>query len=213
MSKPKPLTSKPTINKSERLKLAESISDFTKHQTHFLNAYDALKDYNENIFKDLDLQIDTKQQELDELSKKYINQENYLKIECDLNFKQYEYMAALKILQSKNEIAISENELDDINTKYINLKNEFDEKLSSAVNSEKNSGIIALKSALQNNELKHTAETAELRALTKQKEGEVAHLLKTIENLKDEIGEQRKLTQVVAEAGKSQAISQTFGKS
>jgi len=73
--------------KSERLRLAESICNFTKKQDEFVKAYETLKDYKESIFTDLDIQIDTKQSELDLLTKHYKTTEEDLKIECNLAFK------------------------------------------------------------------------------------------------------------------------------
>jgi hypothetical protein len=206
-------TSKPKgASKSERLRLAESICNFTKKQEAFLLAYDDLKEYNHAIFKDLDLQIDTKQLELNELSKKYKNQETDLKIECDQMIKKYRYEEAIKILAEKEEEPISSSELEKLRNELNNLKEDFDVNVADLIATEKKLSVKAISIAISNTNLKHAADIAEIKALSKQKENEVTVLYKTIESYKFEIAEQRKLTQSVAEAGKQGAISQNFGK-
>ena len=198
--------------KSERLRLAESISNFSKKQGSFLEAYDDLKLYQEDIFKDLDLQIDTKQLELNELSKKYKNMDTDLKIECDQRIKEYRYDEAVRILSEKDEIPIQASELESLRDELDLLKSDFDIRVEDGLASEKKSSAKAMSMAIVNSNLKHAAEIAEIKALSVQKANEVDVLYKSIENLKFEIAEQRKQTQSVAEAGKQGAISQNFGK-
>ena len=68
------------------------------------------------------------------------------------------------------------------------------------------------KHEITNMTLNHRAETAELIALTKQQEKEIAVLNTQIENMKYEIGEQRKLTKEIANASAKSQINQSFGK-
>lgn len=207
-----PKTQTQSHYKSERLRLAEAIANFTKKQELFLEAHEQLKDYSDNIFKDLDLQIDTKQQELSELKYKYEHENSNLKIECDLNFKQYKYEAALKVLEDCDEVPIKTTELNSLKEELATLKAEFETKLKTGISAEQNNSHKALSAALTNAELKHKAETAEILAQSKQKEQQVLVLQATIDNLKAEISAQRELTKSVAEASQKGAINQTFGK-
>lgn len=211
---PKAPTTKPTstIQKSERLRLAEAIANYSKKQESFLEAFEILKEYKESIFKDLDLQIDTKQQELAELKQKYEHEESNLKIDCDLNIKQYQYEAALKVLEARDEVPIKSEVLSDLKNELKTLRSEFEDKLKAGIAEEQSSSQKALNAALTNADLKHKAEIAEISAQSKQKEQEVAVLQATIDNLKSEISAQRELTRSVAEASQKGAINQNFGK-
>jgi hypothetical protein len=55
---------------------------------------------------------------------------------------------------------------------------------------------------ISNCTLTHKADSAELKATVKQQKHEIDNFLSTIENLKMELGEQRKLTKDVAQAGR-----------
>ena len=201
-----------TEKKSERLRLAESICNFTKKQDEFLKAYETLKDYKESIFTDLDIQIDTKQSELDLLTKNYKTKEEDLKIECNLSFKEYKYKTAIDVLSENGEEAIESSELTSLKTELSKLKTELDDKIKEAVAKEKQNGIVALKAVIANSDLKHKAEIAEIKAHSSQKEEQVKVLAKEIDNLRHEVAEGRALCKSIAEAGKAGAISQNFGK-
>ena len=198
--------------KSERLHLAEAIINFTKKQEEFLKSHEDLKKYSEDIFTNLDIQIDTKKSELDLLEKEYKNKSKDLEIECNQVFKEYQYEAAKKVLANRDEEPIATDELEELRDELEKLKEEFDDKLEEALKKERADSKIALSAAVANADLRHKAETAEILALSKQKEREVQVLNETIENLKHEVAEQRSLTRSVAEASKSGAITQSFGK-
>ena len=198
--------------KSERLRLAEAINNFTKKQDAFLDAYEELSEYKEDIFKDLDLKIEAKQEELKELTKKYKTRETDLKIECDQNFREYEYQKAKEVLEDRDEMAIEKEELEELRDELQQLKDDYKSDLEEALTEERSKLKKEMEYAINNCSLKHKAEIAETKAIAKQKEGEVFLLQETIENLKGEIKEQRKLTQAVAEASKQGAISQNFSK-
>ena len=129
-----------------------------------------------------------------------------------MNFKEYQYEAALKVLGEKGEIPIKTSELKSLKDELHELKTNLEDKLEKAIKAEKVSSQQALHAALKNSELTHKAETAGILAISKQKEQEVVVLQSTIDNLKQEISAQRELTKSVAEAGKAGAISQSFGK-
>lgn len=69
-----------------------------------------------------------------------------------------------------------------------------------------------MKIALNNAQLTHKDEIAELGASVKQQEKEIINLNETIHNLRHELSEQRKLTKEVAEAGKQAPINLSTSK-
>lgn len=177
-----------------------------------MSSYEALKGYEDDIFKNLDLQIDTKQQELTELTKEYENKETDLKISTNQAYREHAYNKALEVLEEHEEIAISEDKYEGMKEELVELRDKLEAEVEKAIAMEKQKGTVALKAAVANCELQHKAEVAEIRATSMQKEGQVEMLMQTIDSMKEEIAEQRKLTQAVAEASKQGAISQNFGK-
>jgi hypothetical protein len=198
--------------KSDRLVLAEAISKFTKKQSDFLDAYEDIKSYKNDLFRDLDTEIETKRKELNELSVSYAKEDANQRIDCDISFKQYKYDTALEVLTESEEVPIGVVELAALREELTELKSGYKKSLEEAVVKEKAHGEKSLHSAINACKLQHQAEVAEIKAMSKQKTEEVLSLLRSLDTLKSEIGEQRKLTQSVAEAGRAAPISQSFAK-
>jgi hypothetical protein len=198
--------------KSDRLVLAEAISKFTKKQADFLDAYEDIKSYKNDLFRDLDTEIETKRKELDELSVAYAKEDANQRIDCDISFKQYKYDTALDVLTDRAEEPISIAELASLREELAELKSIFKKSIEEAISKEKAHGEKSLHSAINACKLQNQAEVAEIKAMSKQKQEEVISLLRSLETLKSEIAEQRKLTQSVAEAGRAAPISQSFAK-
>lgn len=201
-----------SVQKSERLFLAEAINKYSKTQEELLQAFDELKKYKSTIFEDLDTQIDIKKEEKVLLDKEFDTKKKDLQIECDQVFKEYQYEAALKVLDNRDEEPIGKEELQDLKDELAELKEEMRERIESEIEKEREASRVALKAALTNAELKHKAEFAATVALADQKEKEVQILNETIKTLKHEVEEQRSLTRSVAESSRQGAINQTITK-
>ena len=65
---------------------------------------------------------------------------------------------------------------------------------------------------MTHSKLTHKAETAVLEATNIQQNKEITALMKTIDSLRNEVAEQRKLTAQIAESSRPAPISQQFGK-
>lgn len=140
------------------------------------------------------------------------------KIVLDQAFKQYALERAKAVFTEQDYSWIETEKL----VKLQSTEEAWEEKLKDAVDknhrkSEQNKAIAlnALKSsqtaALNENNLKHQAETAELKAKVQEYAREVEANHKSIEGYKSEIAAQRELTREVALAGKQGAINQSFG--
>lgn len=95
---------------------------------------------------------------------------------------------------------------------YTDLKKNFDKQCAQAREEER----IKCQSKLENDtktmELTHKANNAQLLAQVEQQKKEILVLNSTIENLKNELKEQRELTKQVAMASSKGQITQTIGK-
>ena len=118
----------------------------------------------------------------------------------------------MEILDTHDEVAIAKQELQQLREDFTKIQNEMDTRIESALQSEKANSKRAMEAVVNQCKLKHTAETAELRAKVDQQTVSNKNLLENIANLKEEVAAQRQLTKEVAMAGKQGAISQYMGK-
>lgn len=109
-----------------------------------------------------------------------------------------------KDILEKNKAVIEQN--------YNDLKDKFDTECNKIKHSEENKYKTELKNAMSIFELKNKAENADMKAQVDQQKREIEVLHNTINNLKNELVEQRQLTKEVAQASAKSQITQKFGK-
>lgn len=188
--------------KADRLELAKAISNLTTKEDAFMKAVDALQNFKEDGLKRLELDMESRKLDLEELKQNIEHIKKNGQIEVDQFIKEYKYDGARKILDDRDEIPIEMDELTRMNDELKKLKMDRSEEMDDIKNKQKDKAKKALTCALNNSELKHKAEIAELKAQNNMSKHEITTLQKTIENLRDEIAEQRKLTKEVAEASR-----------
>jgi chromosome segregation ATPase len=205
-----PATASARSTANAMLDLTKALQTIHKHEDNFNKSVEKLKVLLEDTFSDLankiatfsDLanKIDSKQKELESLTLKYEQEEKNKKIEVDQFIKEYAYNAAIDILNKKGEIAVKKDDFEELNNKYNNLKSSKDQEIKEAVESEKKKNDRHNEAIKRTLELQKQAEVAKVEA---QLETQVQHidvLKKTIEDLKKDLDEQRKLTKDVAQA-------------
>jgi len=95
---------------------------------------------------------------------------------------------------------------------YTELKKNFDKQCATAREEERTKYQTKLDNDTKTMELTHKANNAQLLAQVDQQKKEILVLNSTIENLKNEVKEQRALTKEVAQASAKGQINQTIGK-
>lgn len=207
-------TKKTTTTKStdSRLEFANTLHALMLKQEAFTKSVEALQEFTQEELVKLDLEMQSKKEELKELDDKIKIEKKNKQIETDQLLAEYKYDGACKILEERHEVPIKKNELDSIQKKLDDLSKDRSEEIKRAVDEESRKGKDALKAAISNATLTHKAESAELNATVSQQKKEIENLQATIENMKHEIAEQRKLTMQVAQAGAKGNITQSFGK-
>lgn len=188
--------------KSERLQLVTAISNMSQIQEKFIKSVEALEHFKYDSLTKLDLEIGTKKLELDTLENDYNRMIKDNEIKINQHLSEFKYNGALEILKERSEVAIAEEKLDEMSQELKDLKSDRQSELDSIREKEKSRSEKALKSAINNANLVHKAEVAELQASVNQQLKEINNLQETINNLRHELSEQRKLTKEVAEAGK-----------
>lgn len=96
---------------------------------------------------------------------------------------------------------------------YATLKQNFDKQCDTIRTEEQKKYDALLKSEMKTAELQNKATNASLQAQVEQQKKEISVLTSQIENLKDELREQRLLTKEVAQASSKSQINQTISGS
>lgn len=208
-----PKTPKPVKEtKSERLELANAIMGITSAQDKFTKAIEHLENFKSESLNNLDTEINTKKIELSLLKEEFEQENKMGEIRCKQHLAEFEYDGAIEIIEKKEEVAIASDKLQEMEEELETLRQDNKDELEAVKKEEKDKGDKALKSAINNANLVHKAEVAELTASVKQQDKEIVSLQATIENLRHELGQQRKLTKEVAEAGRQAPINLSTSK-
>jgi len=197
---------------SDRLAFAKALNGLTAKQDAFIKAVEAVNEFKADTLTRLDMEIDDKKQELEELSKRFERLQKDGQIETDQLLAEHKYNGAVQILNDVQEVPIKSSELTQLRTELEKLRNGQATELEEALKSERTSAKRGLEMAIRNKELEHKAHVAELTAGNKQLTNEISSLHQAIANLKEEIAAQRELTREVAQASAKSQISQQFGK-
>ena len=198
--------------KSERLELAMAFNALTSNQEAFVKAVETLDKYKTDILQNLDMEIEAKKIDLQDLEAEYAKMKKTGQIETDQFLKEYKYKGAIEILQEEGEVSIKSDRLDKMKEEIDLLRDGHTEELEKIKKDERGKAKSALEDALSRAELKHQAEIANLSAEANQQKKEIKTLQDTIDNLKNELAEQRKLTKDVAQAGRAAPITQNLAK-
>ncbi len=195
-----------------RLEFSKAINSLTTKQDAFVKAIEALEQFKKEELVKFDLELEAKQDELKLLDEEFKHKLKNKQIECDQQFAEYSYKAAMELLKERDESSISNSELQRMREELSHLRGDVAKKISDATESEKVESKRALSAAIGNANLTHKAETAVLTATVDQQKKEILNLTQTIENLKKEVAAQRDLTKEVAMASRQAPITQQIGK-
>ncbi len=142
-----------------------------------------------------------------------------LKIDTEQELKEFQIQACEEIaikndykLISLNEYEKIESELKVTKDKLIENENSFNDRVLEKIELEKQILQDKLKQDNLTKDLNHKAEIAELIAQNKQQIKEIEFLNKQIDNLTNEVSEQRNLTKEIAKASSKAQITQSFSK-
>lgn len=189
---------------SERLELAKAISNLSSKADGFVKAVESFQQFNADKLTQLDLDIASRKAELQDIRDRIAYDIKNGKIEVDQTLKEYKREGAVRILTELNEVVVVEDKWNQMNEELKTLRAGHENAVNEIRKEEASKKAEAIAQITKNHELKNKAELAELVALNKQQEREIASLRATIQELRADITAQRNLTREVAEAsGKS----------
>lgn len=189
-----------SVPKDVNIAFTKAIQSITKNQEGFNKSVESLQTLISDTFSELELKVNAKKKELSELEEKYIHDEKNMKLSVNLNVKEYGYQAALKILEEREEIAISKEVYENLKNSYEELKKTKDQEVKDAItreNTRNNQHVAVLKQTL---ELQKQAEVAKVSAELQSQVKHITILEQTVERVAKDLDEQRKLTKDVAMA-------------
>lgn len=209
-------TSTSTVSASagdgSRLELTKAIHLLSQRMEGFDRAAESLAAFSKDALVELDMQIEAKSEELARRAEENEHAHKRMRTETTLFLAEFRYEGACAILAERGEMPVPIAEHEQAKASLLRLTAERERDLEVAVKSEKDRGRAALEAAVQMRELNHKAQTAELAATTNQQIKEIGSLNQTIANLKEEVAQQRKLTEAVANAGRPAPITLQTGK-
>ncbi len=212
---PKAVSSRATganSKKSERLELAMAISSITTKQDAFIKSVETLQKFQSETLTKLDLEINAKKIELESVIDDYKRKQKDGQIETDQFLAEYKYNGAVSIIKDVEEVPIKMHIIETMRNDLKDLRSDRTQEMEDIRKKERQSADKALHATLNNCELKHKAEVAELSASVNQQKKEISTLTSSIDNLRHELAEQRKLTKEVAEAGRQGAVTVNSAK-
>jgi len=198
-------------NESERLQLAQSIHNLVLRGESFVSAMEHLTTFSKERLVDLDLKIESKKQEFQDLTTQLGNQYKDVEIKLKQHLQEHKLEAVKEVLSGLHMIYLETSEHTRLVTELDVLKSTTAQQLETALEQEKSAAKIVMAQVHHNLQLIHKAETASLVAHVEQQVKEIGVLKETISNLKHEIAEQRSLTKEVAIASSKSNIQQSFG--
>ncbi len=206
-------TVKVNSSDSDRLQLAQAINNLVCRGESFVAALEGLSNFSKERIIDLDLKIEAKKQEYQDLNLNLENQFKDNEIKLKQNLQENKLLAVKEVLDTLNMRYVTNVEFEGLTKELTELKSKYNSDIQKVIKDEQEKASVNLKQILTTKELSHSAEIASLKAQTEQQVKEIAVLKETIKNLKEEIMEQRILTKEVAIAGSKSQIQQSFGKS
>lgn len=176
----------------------------------------------EELNNDLENKYKMKQQQLEnEYHNKFTQLANDYKnkqIEIKHQLNEFKEEGCNEIAEELNMTLVKNDEYEKLvseaeqaESKLESLREELEEKHTNEMKKERELHTKQLQQERNMSELNHKAQTAELTAQANQQKKEIDMLLKTIENMKFEIAEQRTLTKEVAVASSKAQITQKIG--
>ena len=184
--------------------VSASIDKLSKNYETFMNnsvSYgDSLKKLIDEYLNDLMIKINLKKEELAYLSEEYDNKKRTLEINLDLDIKKYGRDKALEILEETGEVAVCEEAYNKLKNDYNSLLIRQKEEIENAVSLEHQRNTKSNAVLKQTMELKNKAEVATVEAKLEAQLTQIEILNNTINQMKEDLNEQRKLTKDVANA-------------
>lgn len=107
---------------SERLELAKAISNISAKQESFCKAVETLEKYKNEILVTLDLEIETKKKELEDMRESYSRLQKDGQIDTDQYLREYKYKGAVDILEEADEVPIKKKKLEKMELEIEQLR-------------------------------------------------------------------------------------------
>lgn len=216
-----------TLDNNYKNKLKELNNEFNEQEKEYKNKQNDMMKEQTSKFNDMTKTLTEKFQDLNrkletEYTDKITLQQNSYKnnqIEIKQKLAEFKIKACSDFAKENDMVLIKQDELNIINMlkqkaqqDYEELKKSFDLQCNTIRKEELTKYNSQLKNEIAIIELTNKMNNADVKAQVEQQKREIEVLHSTINNLKNELVEQRTLTKEVAQASAKSQITQKFGK-
>jgi hypothetical protein len=186
------------------VQLNMNLQSISKNQDNFVNSVAQCRELLETLESTLNMRINAKRAEIEQLEIKFEQEKRNKTIELELEIKKHTGDWLDKVLDDRHEVAVSENEYD----RLVNLDKSHNDKVQEArrqaIDEEREKNRTYIQSFKETLELQKRAEVCTVTAQIEQLQKHIKVLEETILNQKKEIDEQRNLTRDIASSSSQQ---------
>ena len=123
-----------------RLEFAKTLHALMIKQEAFTKSVEILQEFTKEELTKIDLEMQTKKEELKELEEKVKIDKKNKQIETDQLLAEYKYDGALKILDERSEVPILKSELESIQKRLDDMSKDRTEEIKKCVEEESKKG-------------------------------------------------------------------------
>jgi hypothetical protein len=207
------ITSLETQQKNKSKALSQ---EYEEKEQGLLQKYNSLNKNLEEKYVDLNKKLES---DFNEKTKDIQNNLKNLQIQSSQKLAEHKIKACSELAKENGMFLVKDDEYQSLlESKHLlqseldNLKKNFELKCKEIRDNEKANYVALLKNEMAIYELTTKAQNADIKAQAEQQKREIEVLNSTIQNLKNELVEQRSLTKEVAHASSKAQISQKFSK-
>jgi hypothetical protein len=187
---------------TQSLKLNKSITEMSKNMLTLEKTCKDARDFVETYLTDFDEKVKFKKRKVEELEQDFQLQCKNKELELINSIKESGYNKAVEILATRNpkEVPMQEVVVVGLKDRIAQLEKEMKSTINEEVNKHKLQLDRDYKYNLETSGLKQAAESAKNQAQLEQRDQHIKVLQDSIQSLKNEVNEQRKLTQSISES-------------
>lgn len=171
-----------------------------KQRDAFSTAVEAYEAIGQESVNQLEMKINDKTREFDELDNTFATKWKRAQVEFELHMQEHRRRGAVDVLAKSDEVAIKASDLEDLRARVNLLEESRDADIKAAEAKVRARMDREHEMDVKQLQLEHSAESAELNAKLGQKEAEIEVLKDTIDGLKGEVASQRALTECVTDS-------------
>ena len=189
-------------DEAQSLKLNKLIGDYNKNVLILEKVQKDGKEFAETCLNDFEEKVKLKKRKIEDMEEDFKLQHKNKLLELSNSIKEAGYDKAVEILASRNpkEISVPETVYAALTAKITQLEREMKQSIAQEVGAHKSNLDREFKYNEETGKLRQATESAKIQAQLEQRDKHIVVLQDSLQTLKQEVNEQRKLTQSISES-------------